>query len=470
MRDAGGQIIGAVVIVRDVTERRRLEHQTHEALDALLAMAEALVQAPEAAPTDRPAAPEAGSAHQTAQRLVELAQRVLGGERLSLIALDQQTGAQRPVATIRPSATEERQWWAGVSRFRVDDYLVPALLARLQAGEVVLADLTQPPAAAAPDRPTFGGRAALVAPMRLRARLVGILVLSYSTAEPAVTSEERALAGAVAKLAALVLERERLLGEREAARATALALTETTQRMDEFLGVATHELRTPVTSSVLSVALAARRLESLLAQVSAPDSELASQLDGLRRVLAGAEASTERLSQLVVDLLDVSRIRAGQLELRPEPSDLAAIVRDAVAEQRQLAPTRVIQLRLPATVPVVVDAVRIGQVVTNYLSNALKYAPEDRPVAARVAARGGRARVSVRDEGPGLPAEEQRRIWERYHRAPGVSAHAGAGGGLGLGLYISRTIIERHQGAVGVRSAPGKGSTFWFVLPVEPVR
>ncbi len=104
--------------------------------------------------------------------------------------------------------------------------------------------------------------------------------------------------------------------------------------------------------------------------------------------------------------------------------------------------------------------------MTNYLSNALKYAPEDRPVAARVAARRGRARVSVRDEGPGLPAEEQRRIWERYHRAPGVSAHAGAGGGLGLGLYISRTIIERHQGAVGVRSAPGKGSTFWFTLPV----
>ena len=135
----------------------------------------------------------------------------------------------------------------------VDDAMRVAIAADLrQAGEVVLADLTQPPTAAAMDRPTFGGRAALVAPMRLGERLVGFLVLAYAGDAPAVTAAEMALAGAVAKLAALVLERERLLGEREAARATALALTETNQRMDEFLGVATHELMTPVTSSVLT--------------------------------------------------------------------------------------------------------------------------------------------------------------------------------------------------------------------------
>src|SRR5260221_7652548 len=442
VHDTAGQMAGGVLVSRDVTERHRLEHQTHAALDALVAMAEALVQAPEppeAAPADQPAAPEAetGGAHrpanQTAQRLVELAQRVLGGERLSLIALDQETGALRPLAAFRPNRDEAR-WWASVLRSRVDDYLAPALLARLQAGEVVLADLTQPTAAAAPDWPTSSTRAVLVAPMLLQDRLVGFLVLRYRTAEHPVTAEERALTGAVAQLAALVLERERLQGEREAARATALALTEATQRMDEFLGVATHELKNPVTSSVLSVALAARRLESLLAQEPLGQSALTGQLEGLRRLLAGAEASTERLHRLVVDLLDVSRLHAGQLEFRLAPADLAAIVRDAVAEQRQLAPTRVIQLRLPATVPVpvVADTDRIGQVVTNYLSNALKYAPEDQSVGVRVAVRAGQARLAVRDRGPGLPAEEQRRIWERDHQAPGVAAHAGAGRGLGV--------------------------------------
>jgi signal transduction histidine kinase len=104
--------------------------------------------------------------------------------------------------------------------------------------------------------------------------------------------------------------------------------------------------------------------------------------------------------------------------------------------------------------------------VTNYLTNALKYSPEDRPVEVRVAVRRGRARVSVRDHGPGLPAEEQAHIWERYHRAQDIRANTGSGAGLGLGLYISRTIVERHQGEYGVRSAPGQGSTFWFALPL----
>ena len=79
----------------------------------------------------------------------------------------------------------------------------------------------------------------------------------------------------------------------------------------------------------------------------------------------------------------------------------------------------------------------------------------------------GRARVSVRDEGPGLSAEQQQRIWDRYHQVPEICANAAAGTGLGLGLYIGRTIIEKHGGRVGVRSAPGKGSAFWFTLPLD---
>jgi signal transduction histidine kinase len=83
---------------------------------------------------------------------------------------------------------------------------------------------------------------------------------------------------------------------------------------------------------------------------------------------------------------------------------------------------------------------------------------------------GGRARVSVRDQGPGLPSEEQRRIWERYHQVPGIRANAGTSVGLGLGLYLSREIVTVHGGQVGVRSAPGKGSTFWFTLPLDHTR
>ncbi len=178
----------------------------------------------------------------------------------------------------------------------------------------------------------------------------------------------------------------------------------------------------------------------------------------------------ERLEALVNDLVDVSRIQAGKLELRPEPTDLVAIVREVVEEQREAAPSA--PHPPPASpptlsVPVYADAGRIEQVVTNYLTNALKYSPADHPVEVGIAVEPGQARVWVRDFGPGLPAEEQEHIWERFHRVQGVEVQSGAGVGLGLGLYISRMIVERHQGQVGVESALGAGSTFWFTLPLQ---
>jgi signal transduction histidine kinase len=108
--------------------------------------------------------------------------------------------------------------------------------------------------------------------------------------------------------------------------------------------------------------------------------------------------------------------------------------------------------------------------VTNYLTNALKYSPAKQPVVVGLDVASNEARVWVRDQGPGLPPEEQVRIWERFHRVKGIKVQSGTGVGLGLGLYICRIIIERHQGQVGVESAPGQGSTFWFTLPLAPTR
>lgn len=116
--------------------------------------------------------------------------------------------------------------------------------------------------------------------------------------------------------------------------------------------------------------------------------------------------------------------------------------------------------------PVTGDAQRLGQVVTNYVTNALKYSPADRPVTVGLDVEEGQARVWVRDEGPGLPAEEQERIWDRFHQARGIEVQSGSGVGLGLGLYICRSIIEQHQGHVGVQSTSGAGSTFWFTVPL----
>jgi signal transduction histidine kinase len=273
------------------------------------------------------------------------------------------------------------------------------------------------------------------------------------------------------------LEWERLLREREAARAQALALAqaEANRRMEELLGIAAHELKAPVTSSRLGVALAARRVSDLVDQVAARDTtsgaQLAFELDAIHGLLTRAEEGLARLTRLMVDLLDVPRIRGAGSEPRLAPCNLASVVREAVEEQRRIAPARTIRLHPPdrGSVPVVADADRIGQVVTNYLTNALRYSPADRPVDVCVQARRDWARVAVRDEGPGLAHAERRRIWERFYRAAGGQVTGDAAAGLGLGLYICKTIIEQHRGRVGLRSAPGMGSTFWFALALVAV-
>ena len=200
--------------------------------------------------------------------------------------------------------------------------------------------------------------------------------------------------------------------------------------------------------------------------------ELSQKATLLLEEFAHTGQQVTQLEWLVNDVLDVSRVQAGMLDLHLESTDLGTIVHEAVGAQRQAAPTRTLLLQFPAAqpVPVYADACRLGQVVTNYLTNARKYSPTEQPVVVGLDVADHEARVWVRDQGPGLPPEEQARIWERFHRVKGIEVQSDAGVGLGLGLYICRTIIERHQGQAGVESAPGQGSTFWFTLPLAPTR
>jgi signal transduction histidine kinase len=199
----------------------------------------------------------------------------------------------------------------------------------------------------------------------------------------------------------------------------------------------------------------------------APD--LAGQVDAVQRCMEDADQAVVRLSRFVALLFDTARAKTGSLDLQLKPCDLVTIVREQVAALRMTHPQRNIQMQPPGEghAPVMADADRIEQVVANYLSNALKYSPEDERIVVRVQVRGGGARVSVKDRGPGLGATDQQRIWERFYRAPGVKAQSGSASGLGLGLHICKMLVNAHGGEVGVISAVGKGSTFWFTLPLH---
>ena len=279
--------------------------------------------------------------------------------------------------------------------------------------------------------------------------------------------------GAVSVLRDLT-ERIRLEREREAARADELAAREASRRMEQFLAVAAHDLRSPLTAVVGYLALAERDSERLASTAREESPALAPRVEAVRGRVEDADRGAARLTRLLTRLFDTAAIHADKLELRRAPIDLAALVREQVEALRVATPERTITLQTPADgapVPVEADADRIGQVVTNYLTNALKYSPPDRPVDVSVVARRGRARVAVRDAGPGIAKAEQARVWELFHRAPGVAAQGAASGGmlegsLGLGLHISKAIVEAHGGRVGVASAVGEGCTFWFTLPL----
>lgn len=250
-----------------------------------------------------------------------------------------------------------------------------------------------------------------------------------------------------------------------------LALREAKRRMDEFLGIASHELKTPLTAIKTSIQLAERYLKKITP--SREEDVVIGRLGETQELLRRTGRQVDVINRLVSDLVDISRIDADKLALRlhPEPCDVATIVREVVEVQRRVISSRAIHLKISTrkALPVLADVDRVAQVLANYLSNAHKYSPPERPIEVSLHVKEGVVRVSVRDEGPGLPPDEQKRVWERFYRAEGIENQGSSGIGLGLGLYISRMIIEQHHGQVGVESAPGKGSTFWFTLPLARV-
>ena len=273
--------------------------------------------------------------------------------------------------------------------------------------------------------------------------------------------------GATISVAASRTERARRRAVRKVAQSEARehVLREINARTDEFISIASHELRAPLTSLKAAMQLSERRLHKLVENTDGEDSK--TQIESVVGLLRTAENQADRQNRLVSDLLDVSRIHANKLEFRMATVDLRSIVRDALDEQRLLWPGRPITLDEPGgDVQVVGDAQRLGQVVTNYVTNALKYSSDGSSVHVTLTVDAPMARVAIRDHGPGLSRVQQAHIWERFHRVPGVQQLSGSGAGLGLGLHITRTIVQRHGGSVGVESTPGIGSTFWFTMPL----
>ena len=237
------------------------------------------------------------------------------------------------------------------------------------------------------------------------------------------------------------------------------ALKEAEQLKDEFIGIAAHELRTPL-------AILTGFVQTLLNQTARGKGPQLSEWQ--QQSLQGIDLATDRLVDLAEDLLDVTRVQAGRLELQREPTDLVALARRMLA-RRQLTTERhtlTLVTALPHLV-VHVDPRRIEQVLSNLIGNAIKYSPEGGAIEVTIRAEHEthEALLSVRDQGIGIPPYEQAQIFERFARAGNAQAYGIRG--AGLGLYLCRELVEAHGGRIWLESVEGQGSTFFVALPLS---
>ncbi|MFN7135233.1 MAG: sensor histidine kinase, partial [Myxococcales bacterium] len=227
---------------------------------------------------------------------------------------------------------------------------------------------------------------------------------------------------------------------------------------DEFLAIASHDLKSPLNALHLQV-------QSLIRAVRRGESERLKPENLLPR-LEQADRQIDRLVRLLATLLDVSRITAGRMDLELEDVDLAEVAREIVARSdEQLAQARCrLELRADERVVGRWDRLRLEQVLANLLSNAIKYGA-GKPIEVCVESRGDRARVEVRDHGVGIAPEDQQRIFDRFERAGARRV-----GSFGLGLWIVRRIVDSMGGTVRVKSTAGEGACFVVELPLDPPR
>ncbi|HLQ22200.1 MAG TPA: ATP-binding protein [Gemmatimonadales bacterium] len=242
---------------------------------------------------------------------------------------------------------------------------------------------------------------------------------------------------------------------RVAAANTDLCRAEANRLKTEFVSMVSHELRTPLTAIQGYV-------ELLVEGADIPDRER-------HECLASVKSNAARLLALINDLLDLSRIEAGRIDLRCAAIDLKPLIEGAARSLRPLIEGKRQALTLELEDPqsaVWADADRVTQILTNLISNASKYTPEGGRITVTARRAGDFARVEIRDTGIGLSAEQQAQLFTRFFRAQRRGPdHAG---GTGLGLVITRLLVELHGGQISVSSAPDQGSIFSFTLPVAP--
>jgi PAS domain S-box-containing protein len=295
-------------------------------------------------------------------------------------------------------------------------------------------------------------RSVIIVPLSGQRGVLGSLsLITTSDSERRYTQADVALAEDLARRAALAVENAQLYAQAQTAIRTA---EEAVRAREEFLSVAAHELKTPVTSLRGFAQLTLRALEQ--------DREL--DRDRLRHALMVVNQQSDKLRRLVAQLLDISRIQSGRLQLELQETDLGQLISDVVLGMQHQSQYHTLNIDLPFRQQVRLDPLRLEQVLTNLLDNAIKYSPQGGPIDIELRRPDPQhVSIAIRDRGPGIKPEYRAHIFERFYQAGAEVEHAA---GMGLGLYISREIVELHNGTIEAQFPDDGGARFVITLPL----
>jgi len=381
----------------------------------------------------------------TLQMVAEAPRTLLGADWTSIALVDQTNKFLTVVAAsgIDLSPLAAKRW-------PVDEMVLSAILARDRPSVLdgSVEHLRTLPVALAAQQAHLNIASVVAMPLSLNNEPLGLLDVAYCKPQT-LTQESLDFLQALGQEAALAIRNARLY-ERERTQVARLRALDELQRT--FVSAVSHELRTPLTCIRASVEL----LGAMSGDLLTDQAELVHTI----------EHHTGRLEGLVSDLLEITKLEAGQVTLSKQPTDLCALVNRAVDTLRPLSirKQQTIHLQIPsACAPVEVDRARIEQVLTNILSNAIKFAPKQSQIDVCLSEANSYLQVCIADKGPGIAEEDRAHIFEKFY----VVTDGRGLAGLGLGLYIAREMIELHGGKIWVESQPGQGSTFCFELPRE---
>ena len=227
-------------------------------------------------------------------------------------------------------------------------------------------------------------------------------------------------------------------------------LKQAEQRKQDFVSMISHDLRSPLTSVQTALALIQKSEEKIS--------------DDNEKRIANASRNISRVNSMLEQLLDMEKLEAGMLKIAPTLTDLDAIIKQSIDAINDQASEKSIKVNYnPHRLIISADTERLRQVMINILSNAVKFAPQHTAIDITVTDKSNLVTVSARDQGPGIAPAEQQKVFDRFHQS--IADPALRSAGTGLGLAISKALIEAHRGTIGVSSAEGKGSTFWFSIP-----